>query len=68
MSVYSASLGVDCVHCHERADWTTATKRPHAIVATMVGLFDELPTYFTKDRMPVFQCYRCHQGTAKPPR
>lgn len=68
MSVYSASLGVECAHCHEPGDWTNASKPAHAIVGTMVGLFDELPTYFTKERMPSFQCYMCHQGAAKPPR
>lgn len=68
MSVYSASLGVDCSHCHERGNWVSASKAPHATVRTMVGLFDELPTYFTKERMPLFQCFMCHQGAPKPQR
>ena len=68
MSVYSASLGVDCSHCHERGDWASASKAPHGTVRTMAGLFDELPTYFTKERMPLFQCFMCHQGAPKPQR
>jgi Photosynthetic reaction centre cytochrome C subunit len=68
MSVYSASLGVDCSHCHERGDWMKASKSAHAIARTMVGLFDELPTYFAPERMPSFQCYLCHQGAVTPQR
>jgi hypothetical protein len=68
MSVYSASLGVGCSHCHDVGDWTSSGKRPYTIVSAMAGLFDELPTYFTKARMPLFQCYMCHQGALKPAR
>ena len=68
MSVYSASLGVECSHCHDPADWASAAKPAHATVKTMAGLFEELPTYFTKERMPLFQCFMCHQGARTPQR
>jgi hypothetical protein len=68
MSVYSASLGVDCSHCHE-ADRTLNTKAPKSMVPTMNALFQEIPKHFDKAvRAPVTQCYMCHQGQTKPPR
>ncbi|MGH9387095.1 MAG: photosynthetic reaction center cytochrome c subunit family protein [Vicinamibacterales bacterium] len=68
MSVYSASLGVDCMHCHEPEAWSTSSKRPFAMVKTMLPIFDEIPKHFDKSRMPVTQCYMCHQGKIKPER
>jgi glutaredoxin len=68
MSVYAASLGVDCSHCHE-ADRTLNTKAPKAMVPKMNSLFEEIPKHFDKAvRAPVTQCYMCHQGATKPPR
>ena len=67
MSVYSASLGVDCSHCHE-TDRSLNTKPPKAIVAKMLPIFDEIPKYFDDTRRPVTQCYMCHQGKIKPER
>ena len=43
MSVYAASLGVDCSHCHEAGDFAAATKPPKAMVAKMLLIFDEIP-------------------------
>jgi predicted aldo/keto reductase-like oxidoreductase len=66
MSVYSASLGVECTHCHE-TDRTLNTKPPKAMVAKMMPIFEEIPKHFDKAiRMPVTQCYMCHQGGVKP--
>jgi hypothetical protein len=67
MSVYAASLGVDCSHCHE-ADRTANTKPPKAMVARMLPIFDEIPKHFDDTRRPVTQCYMCHQGKIKPER
>lgn len=66
MSVYSASLGVDCDHCHDSKDWASTVKPAHAMSRVMIGLFEGLPTYFARERMPVFQCFTCHQGAVKP--
>lgn len=68
MSVYSASLGVECTYCHDARDWTKAATPAHGVVRVMAGLFDEIPMYFTKERMPLLQCYLCHHGAPKPER
>ena len=63
MSVYSASLGVACTHCHVDRDWTDGAKRPHQTVALMNTIFDLIPAYFESAvRAPRTQCYMCHQG------
>lgn len=68
MSVYAASLGVDCGHCHE-ADRKLNTKAPKAMVAKMLPIFEEIPKHFDKaQRAPTTQCFMCHQGKAKPER
>jgi hypothetical protein len=68
MSVYSASLGVDCMHCHEPEAWESSSKRAFAMVEKMLPIFDEIPRHFDKSRMPQTQCYMCHQGKVKPER
>lgn len=67
MSIYAASLGVDCSYCHE-ADRAANTKAPKTMVARMLPIFDEIPKYFGDSRKPVTQCYMCHQGKTKPER
>lgn len=67
MSVYAASLGVDCSHCHD-ADRKENTKAPKAMVARMLPIFDEIPKHFDETRRPVTQCYMCHQGKITPER
>ena len=68
MSVYAASLGVDCSHCHE-TDRTLNTRPPKAMVPKMLSIFEEIPKHFDKaQRMPTTQCFMCHQGKTKPER
>lgn len=68
MSVYAASLGVDCSHCHE-TDRALSTKPARAMVPVMLTIFEEIPKHFDKaTRMPSTQCYMCHQGQVKPQR
>jgi hypothetical protein len=67
MSVYAASLGVNCEHCHD-ADRTLNTKAAKAMVARMLPVFDEIPRHFTAARMPTTQCFMCHQGRLVPER
>jgi hypothetical protein len=67
MSVYAASLGVDCSHCHE-TDRALNTKAAKAIVAKMNAIFAEIPKHFDDTRRPVTQCYMCHQGRTRPER
>ncbi|MEO7135142.1 MAG: photosynthetic reaction center cytochrome c subunit family protein [Vicinamibacterales bacterium] len=68
MSVYSASLGVECSHCHEPGNWRAAGKPAYAMVEKMMPIFDEIPKHFDKSRMPTTQCYLCHQGQRIPER
>jgi hypothetical protein len=68
MSVYSASLGVECTHCHDIRNWTAATRPAHAMVDKMLPIFDEIPKHFDKSRVPSTQCYMCHQGQRTPER
>jgi hypothetical protein len=67
MSVYAASLGVECSHCHE-PDRALNTKPTKALVKEkMLPIFEEIPKHFDKAvRMPSTQCYMCHQGKVKP--
>ena len=67
MSVYAASLGVDCSHCHE-TDRALNSKPPKAMVPTMLAVFEEIPKHFADTRRPVTQCFMCHQGQVKPQR
>jgi len=68
MSVYSASLGVECSHCHEPGSFTAPTKPAYAMVARMLTIFDEIPKHFDNSRMPQTQCFMCHQGSRTPER
>ena len=67
MSVYAASLGVDCSFCHE-ADRTANTMPAKTMVARMLPIFDEIPKHFEPSRVPVTQCFLCHQGKPTPER
>ena len=68
MSVYSASLGVECSHCHEPGSFTAPTRPAYAMVAKMLPIFEEIPKHFEQARMPQTQCYMCHQGERIPER
>jgi hypothetical protein len=69
MSVYSASLGVECTHCHELGAFSAPTKPGYAMVETMLPIFDEIQKHFADSpRKPVTQCYMCHQGQRVPER
>lgn len=67
MSVYAASLGVECSYCHE-TDRASNTKAPKTTVAKMLPIFDEIPKHFDESRSPVTQCFMCHQGKTRPER
>jgi hypothetical protein len=64
MAVYSASLGVECTHCHVEGAWTASTKVAHATTARMNAMIVQLPK-FLPDRART-QCYMCHQGASRP--
>lgn len=63
MSVYAASLDVECTHCHDGATWGPAATRGYRMVDVMGQVVDAIPTYFEPDgRRPRIQCFMCHQG------
>ena len=70
MGVYSASLGVECDHCHVPGNFKDGSKRAHVLASTtMQEIFTLIPAYFDKDkRAPRTQCYMCHQGSINVPR
>ena len=66
MSVYSASLGIDCSHCHVAGAWTDTSKPPRRMVQLMSSIFELIPIYFDQtQRMPRTQCFMCHQGRVR---
>lgn len=67
MSVYAASLGVECAYCHE-TDRALNTRAPKALVPVMTAVFEEIPKHFDDKRQPLTQCFMCHQGKTKPER
>lgn len=66
MSVYAASLGVECAHCHVAGAWTDLSKPSMSKVPTMLSIFEQIPTFFDASRRPRTQCFMCHQGKLKP--
>jgi hypothetical protein len=68
MSVYAASLGKRCDHCHIEGLWGDESKYQKLLTFKMLSLFEEIPTYFEASRQPSLQCFLCHQGKVKPER
>ena len=68
MSVYAASLGQRCDHCHIEKLWGDDSKYQKGLTFKMLSLFEEIPKYFEAARMPRLQCFLCHQGQVKPER
>ncbi len=68
MSVYAASLGRRCEHCHIEKLWGDDSKSQKGLTFKMLSLFEEIPKYFEPARMPNLQCFLCHQGQVKPER
>jgi hypothetical protein len=66
MSVYSASLGVGCDHCHDPSDWKSADKPAFVTAQRMVAMFDVFPRFMPPGART--QCYMCHKGNTHPGR
>jgi len=66
MSVYSASLGVGCDHCHVGEDWKNPGKTAFATTHVMLDMMSGMPKHFSETKPPRFQCFSCHQGSRKP--
>ncbi len=67
MSVYAASLGVDCSHCHVERDWTDTSRPARQMVTVMSRIFELIPHLLRQHRTdaPGTQCYMCHQGRTR---
>lgn len=66
MSVYSASLGVGCEHCHDARDWKSTTRSAFGMVAKMSAMFDVFPKFMPANART--QCFMCHKGATSPSR
>jgi Photosynthetic reaction centre cytochrome C subunit len=66
MSVYSASLGVDCGYCHSPSDWRSDAKPPFRMVARMNAMFELFPAFMPPTART--QCFMCHKGATSPSR
>ena len=64
MSVYSASLGVDCSYCHAPGDWRSDAKAPFRTVARMNAMFALFPAFMPPNART--QCFMCHKGAISP--
>jgi hypothetical protein len=67
MSVFAASLGVSCDHCHIAGRWDSDEKQAKRTARLMLHLFEDIPPYFEKSHQPSMQCFTCHQGVPTPP-
>jgi len=64
MSVYSASLGVECAHCHDPSNWKGTAKPAYAMVEKMSQMFDVFPKFMPSGART--QCFMCHKGQRTP--
>ena len=68
MSVYAASLGVDCSHCHD-TDRKLNTRAPKGDGREDdADLRGDSKALRQGQRTPTTQCFMCHQGKTKPER
>jgi Photosynthetic reaction centre cytochrome C subunit len=64
MAVYSASLGVECTHCHVDGQWTATGLPAHATARRMNEMITKLPQFLPAGART--QCFMCHQGKVRP--
>lgn len=64
MSVYAASLGVGCTHCHVQGAWADGARPAHGTARAMASMFELIPAFFDATvRTPRTQCFMCHHGS-----
>ena len=68
---FSRSLGVDCAHCHDPADWARDAKDKFAITRAMWGMMykinqDHLRKIDGIDPKARVNCTTCHRGQTTP--
>jgi len=65
MRSFSASLGVDCEHCHVQGHFDSDDKKEKRMARTMITMTHNIDQQ-TFEGHPVVRCYTCHRGNEKP--
>ena len=61
------SLGVNCLFCHNTADFISLQYYPtNKIALRMWGMVDEINHQYLPPNIPAVTCYTCHQGAKWP--
>ncbi len=68
---FSRSLGVDCAHCHDPADWARDAKNKFEATRAMWAMVykinqDHLRKIESIDRKARVNCTTCHRGQVSP--
>jgi hypothetical protein len=65
MRSFSASLGVDCEHCHVQGHFDSDDKNEKKMARKMITMTHNIDHEVFQDH-PVVRCYTCHRGNEKP--
>jgi photosynthetic reaction center cytochrome c subunit len=65
MQFISASLGVDCEHCHNHEAMDSDEKKPKKVARQMITMMREIDKNNFEGRLEV-TCYTCHRGERDP--
>jgi hypothetical protein len=68
MGVFTASLGVDCTHCHDPNNWGSDDNPKKAVGRRMRGMVGAINKHFAGVKNPEIGCMTCHQGKLQPTR
>jgi hypothetical protein len=65
MRYFTASLGVDCEHCHVKGHFDSDEKKEKKTARTMITMVHNLDQNVFEGH-PEVRCYTCHRGNEKP--
>jgi hypothetical protein len=65
MRYFTASLGVDCEHCHVRGQFDSDEKKDKNTARTMITMVHDLNQNVFHGHQEV-RCYTCHRGNDEP--
>jgi hypothetical protein len=67
MYAVARSLGVNCLHCHNTADFISLQYYPtNQIARRMWTMVDDINHKYLPPNIPAVTCYTCHQGAKWP--
>jgi hypothetical protein len=66
MRQYSASLGVQCVHCHVKGDFASDENHHKEIARTMIAMTQDINAKLGGGEKAHVSCYTCHRGEMHP--